>query len=110
MERIALHTVLKEGKEAEYDRVHARIPDDLDPALRAAGVHSWQIWRDGRHLFHLVECEDYQAMRAALRDHPANEAWQATFAGWWRNAADRKSTRLNSSHVASPHAVFCWKN
>ena len=80
MERIALHTVLKEGKEATYDRVHARIPDDLDPALRAAGVHCWQIWRDGRHLFHLVECEDYQAMRAALRDHPANVAWQARMA------------------------------
>src|SRR5690625_6972181 len=23
---------------------------------------------------------------------------------------DRKSTRLNSSHVANPHAVFCLKN
>ena len=80
MERIALHTVLKEGKEATYDRVHARIPDDLDPALRAAGVHTWEIWRDGRHLFHLVECEDYQAMRAALRVHPANVAWQARMA------------------------------
>jgi len=40
-------------------------------------VHTWRIWRDGRELFHVVECEDYQAMRAALRDHPANVAWQA---------------------------------
>src|SRR5439155_5146587 len=24
-------------------------------------------------------------------------------------ALDRKSTRLNSSHVASSYAVFCWK-
>lgn len=77
MERIALHTRLKPGKEADYDRIHARIPDDLDPALRAAGVYTWRIWRDGRELFHVVECEDYQAMRAALRDHPANVAWQA---------------------------------
>src|SRR5690349_24197596 len=25
------------------------------------------------------------------------------------NAADRKSTRLNSSHVEISYAVFCWK-
>ena len=26
---------------------------------------------------HLVDVDDYQAMRDALRDHPANVAWQA---------------------------------
>ncbi|MEV5538766.1 L-rhamnose mutarotase [Saccharopolyspora shandongensis] len=78
MQRIALHTKLKPGKEAEYEQVHAVIPADLDAALRAAGVHSWRIWRDGQDLFHVVEVEDYQAMRHALRDHPANIAWQAT--------------------------------
>lgn len=76
MQRIALHTKLKPGKEAEYEQVHATIPDELDTALRAAGVHAWRIWRDGRDLFHVVDVEDYQAMRAALRDHPANVAWQ----------------------------------
>lgn len=76
MQRIALHTVLEPGMEEEYERVHAVIPAELDAALRAAGVHSWSIWRDGRDLFHVVECDDYQAMRAALRDHPANVVWQ----------------------------------
>ncbi len=80
METIALHTVLKPGKETEYDRIHAAIPAELDAALRAAGVHQWRIWRDGRDLFHLVECDDYRAMRAALRDHPANIPWQAQMA------------------------------
>src|SRR5437870_10473806 len=28
---------------------------------------------------------------------------------WHRGAADRKSTRLNSSHVAISYAVFCLK-
>ncbi|MCI2419089.1 L-rhamnose mutarotase [Saccharopolyspora sp. K220] len=77
MQRIALRTKLKPGKEAEYERVHAVIPVELDAALRDAGVHSWRIWRDGQDLFHVVEVEDYQAMRHALRDHPANVAWQA---------------------------------
>jgi L-rhamnose mutarotase len=80
MERIALHTRLKPGKEQEYEEVHAVIPEELDAALRQAGVHSWRIWRDGRDLFHLVEADDYHAMRAALRDHPANVPWQKRMA------------------------------
>ena len=77
MDRIALHTRLKAGSEQEYERVHDVIPADLDAALREAGVRSWTIWRDGQDLFHLVEVDDYQAMRRTLRDHPANVAWQA---------------------------------
>lgn len=80
METIALHTVLKAGREGDYDRIHATIPAELDAALRAAGVHQWRIWRDGRDLFHVVDCDDYKAMRAALRDHPANIPWQARMA------------------------------
>ena len=80
MERIALHTRLKPGKEAEYERVHETIPVELDAAMREAGVHSWRIWRDGQDLFHVVEVDDYQAMRHALRDHPANVPWQQRMA------------------------------
>src|SRR5699024_12873587 len=30
---------------------------------------------------------------------------------WWEIVQkDRKSTRLNSSHVSISYAVFCWKN
>ncbi|AIG74747.1 Hypothetical protein AJAP_09240 [Amycolatopsis japonica] len=77
LQRVALHTRLKPGKEAEYESVHAVIPPDLDEALRGAGVRSWRIWRDGLDLFHVVEVEDYAKMRAVLRDHPANIPWQA---------------------------------
>lgn len=80
MQTIALHTRLKPGKEAEYERVHAVIPPELDAALRQAGVRSWRIWRSGRDLFHLVEVTDYQAMRRALADLPANVSWQARMA------------------------------
>jgi L-rhamnose mutarotase len=80
MERIALHTRLKAGREADYDREHAVIPPELDAALREAGVHSWRIWRDGRDVFHVVEVADYRAMRRALADHPANVPWQARMA------------------------------
>ena len=80
MERIALHTRLAPGKEDEYEKTHAVIPDELDVALREAGVHSWRIWRDGQDLFHVVEVEDYRHMRNVLREHPANVPWQARMA------------------------------
>lgn len=76
VERIALHTRLKAGRELDYERVHATISDELDARLRAAGVHGWSIWRSGLDLFHLVEVEDYAAMRRALADDPVNLDWQ----------------------------------
>ena len=75
---VALHTVLKEGHEGDYDAVHQVIPEAVARKLRAAGVRDWRIWRDGRHVFHLVDVEDYQAMRAALKNDPDNIAWQQT--------------------------------
>lgn len=77
MQRVALHTRLKPGKEADYDRVHARISDALENALHQAGVQSWSIWRSGRELFHVVEVQDYQAMRQQLATNPVNIEWQA---------------------------------
>ncbi|POH61253.1 L-rhamnose mutarotase [Arthrobacter glacialis] len=76
-QKIALHTRLLPGKEADYDSVHATIGGDLDAALRTAGVTSWNIWRSGRELFHVVEVADYQAMRKELALNPVNIAWQA---------------------------------
>ncbi|WP_219470402.1 L-rhamnose mutarotase [Nonomuraea rhizosphaerae] len=76
MERIALRTRLKAGFEETYDREHARIPAELEAAMRAAGVHSWRIFRDGLDLFHFVEVDDYAAFQAAMKDDPADQAWQ----------------------------------
>lgn len=77
MARIALHSVLRDGREEGYDAAHARIPDDLVAAHHRAGIRDWQIWRSGRHVFHLVDCDDFAAAREALADEPANAAWQA---------------------------------
>jgi L-rhamnose mutarotase len=75
--QVALHTELRPEAVDDYERLHRSIPDDLVEAMTAAGVHDWRIWRDGVHLFHVVDVDDYQAMRHALREHPANVAWQA---------------------------------
>jgi L-rhamnose mutarotase len=74
---VALHSVLAPGAEADYEREHQRIPDDLVASFARIGIHDWTIWRSGRHLFHLVDCDDYAAAMAALVGDPADEAWQA---------------------------------
>ena len=44
--RVALHTRLKPGREAEYEQVHAVIPSDLEVALRDAGVELLEVEDD----------------------------------------------------------------
>jgi L-rhamnose mutarotase len=80
MTYVALHSVLKPGREDAYDLAHERIPDDLLEAHRRAGIRDWWIWRSGRHLFHLVDCDDLASAFAQLERDPANERWQAFIA------------------------------
>src|SRR5690606_42113880 len=59
---------------------------------------------------HIVVCghTDCGAMKAAL--HPESVAAMPAVSHWLKNTEDRKSTRLNSSHVKISYAVFCLKN
>lgn len=75
--RIALHSEIRAGAIADYEAHHARIPDDLVVAFARVGIREWTIWRSGHRLFHLVECDDWDAAVAALGDDPADHAWQA---------------------------------
>ncbi|MFJ7243443.1 L-rhamnose mutarotase [Kitasatospora sp. NPDC098652] len=78
--RIALHTRVREDRIEEYEAAHREVPAELTTAIRAAGATSWSIWRSGCELFHLVECEDYPRLLAALEHLPVNLAWQARMA------------------------------
>ncbi len=49
-------------------------------ALRKAGIKNWLIFWDGRDLFHLIKCENYQhAMEQFLAD-PVGDRWQREMA------------------------------
>jgi L-rhamnose mutarotase len=74
--RIALHTRLRRGAEEAYERAHREVPPELVAAIREAGVQRWTIWRSGRDLFHVIECDDYGRMLARLESLPVNVAWQ----------------------------------
>lgn len=101
MQTIALHTRIADGHEQDYVREHAVIPSELDAALRRAGVGSWRIWRDGRDLFHLVEVQDYRAMRRQLAADPANIAWQEHINAFLEVADSYEGDDLGIDHVWS---------
>lgn len=75
--RIALHSEIRDGAVDDYRTHHRVIPDDLVATFARLGVHDWTIWRSGRHLFHLVDCDDWDAVQEGLRDDPADARWQA---------------------------------
>ncbi|UKY48579.1 L-rhamnose mutarotase [Streptomyces inhibens] len=78
--RIALHTTVRADRVEEYEAAHREVPEELTAAIRAAGATSWTIWRSGTDLFHVLECEDYTGLLAALEKLPVNIAWQARMA------------------------------
>lgn len=80
--RIALHTKLKAGAEAEYEAAHRAVPAELVAAIRAAGALEWTIWRSGLDLFHVLECESYDKLLAELAGLPVNIAWQERMGGF----------------------------
>jgi L-rhamnose mutarotase len=75
--RIALHTRVRADRIEEYESAHREVPGDLADAIRAGGAMSWTIWRSGTDLFHVIDCEDYDALIAYVGAQPVNSAWQA---------------------------------
>jgi L-rhamnose mutarotase len=80
--KVALHTRVRADRIEEYEAAHREVPPELLAAIRAAGVRDWTIWRSGVELFHVVDCDDYARVLAALKDLPVNIAWQARMAGY----------------------------
>jgi L-rhamnose mutarotase len=78
--RVALHTRLKPGAVEAYEAAHREVPPELTEAIRAAGAREWTIWRSGLDLFHVIECEDYERLLAAVGPLPVNVRWQARMA------------------------------
>ncbi|WP_405970656.1 L-rhamnose mutarotase [Streptomyces sp. NBC_00988] len=75
MQFVALHTRLRPGMEEAYEETHREVPAALVHDLKARGVVEWRIWRHGRDLFHLVECEDYAAFAAGPATNETAETW-----------------------------------
>ena len=57
MEKYAWKARVVKGKEAEYEKRHAEIWEDMKAVLKAAGIKNYTIWRAGEELFGYYECE-----------------------------------------------------
>lgn len=84
---VVLHSILRAGREEDYEAAHERIPDDLLEAHLRVGIRDWRIWRSGCDLFHLVECDDFASAIRDLEHDPANERWQAFIGPYLEHSA-----------------------
>jgi L-rhamnose mutarotase len=75
--KVALHTRLRPDGVEGYQDAHDHIPPVIRELLRTGGAASWTIWRNGVDLFHLVECEDWDALQAFMARHEEDAEWQA---------------------------------
>lgn len=87
-EFVGLHTRLKPGMEEAYDAAHTAVWPELLAAQRELGIKRWLIFRDGLHIFHSIECEDYDRAIAELARLPVNQRWQAEMAQYTQVAHD----------------------
>ncbi|HEY9423676.1 MAG TPA: L-rhamnose mutarotase [Microterricola sp.] len=73
---VALHSEIRAGAVDGYRAAHLTVPEELVASFDRFGIHDWTIWRSGHRLFHLVDCDDFDAALAALDEDPANARWQ----------------------------------
>jgi L-rhamnose mutarotase len=78
--KVGIHTRLKPGVEKRYEEYHRAGRPELLAAIRRAGITEYVIFRDGRDLFHYIECDDYDGAIAHLASDPVNVRWQAEMA------------------------------
>ena len=76
MQRIAFIMHINDEKDAEeYKRRHDEIWPEMLEALRKAGIHNYNIYRQGTTLFAYLECEDFERMTKTLATDPTNQRW-----------------------------------
>jgi L-rhamnose mutarotase len=96
MIRKAFRMSVEAGREAEYERRHSPIPDELAAVLREHGVHSYSIFLDpvDRSLFGYAEIEDEARWDAIACTDACRR--------WWTHMRDMMPTNPDHSPVSTP--------
>jgi L-rhamnose mutarotase len=84
------------GSEAEYERRHSPIWDDLAALLKSHGAHNYSIFHDPATnlLFGYVEIEDEARWNAIASTDVCQR--------WWKHMGDIMPANPDSSPVARP--------
>jgi L-rhamnose mutarotase len=72
----------------EYKRLHLEDWPELLRELKSAGVRNYSIFADGPELFGYYECDDPEAVNAALARSDANRRWQEFMSGYLATPID----------------------
>jgi L-rhamnose mutarotase len=100
-ETFTFTTLLRAGRERDYECFHRAIPAELDAAMRGAGVLAWQIRRHGTTLTHEVTARSRAQMNLVLQHDQVNRAWQ-------REVEPFLSTRPPASPPDADPGALIW--
>ena len=88
MQRVAFRLWVQPDKLGEYKRLHQAVWPDLLADMRAAGIRNYSIFADGPELFGFLECDNWDAVNAALAKSDANRRWQEFMRGYLATPVD----------------------
>src|SRR5690625_4082534 len=92
----------------ERDEIGPNLVPDYITAVQEGGFYGWPYSYWGQHVDDRVRPQDPEKVASAITPDYALGSHVAAL-GIDFSEPDRKSTRLNSSHVAISYAVFCLK-
>jgi L-rhamnose mutarotase len=92
VQRVAFRLWVQPDKLDEYKRLHVEVWPDLLADMRAAGMRNYSIFADGPELFAYLECDDWDAVNAALAKSDANRRWQEFMRGYLATPVDPDAT------------------
>ena len=75
MPRYCWMAEVRPGCEEEYKRRHDEIWPEMLDALRVAGFRDYWIFRHGLQLILTFECDDVEALMAAIQGNPVDARW-----------------------------------
>ena len=91
MERVCFLLRVRPDRLDEYRARHLDVWPDMLAALSEAGWRNYSLFlREDGLLVGYLECEDFEAARAAMADREVNARWQAEMAPFFELPGDQR--------------------
>jgi L-rhamnose mutarotase len=91
MRRVCFRLRVDPAQLDEYRRRHAQVWPEMRDALAAAGWQNYSLFlaNDGQ-LIGYLECDDFDAAKAAMAATEVNARWQAEMAGFFVDLGEQR--------------------
>lgn len=88
MQRVCFHLKVRADRVEEYRVRHREVWPEMLEALRETGWRNYSLFLDDSGLLTgYLECEDFDAARAAMADRAVNHRWQEEMAEFFESGA-----------------------